>query len=80
MGYIEFFERITDMMERIGAHLAYLTRYCETSFQLSDQLQKVFKLQCMKLNNGSAAHSVLGPCRSILRSLGFLYSSEACLF
>ena len=41
MGYIEFFERLTGMMERIAAHLSYLTEYSKAIFQDSEKLQKV---------------------------------------
>lgn len=41
MDYFEFFERLTTMMERIGAHLSYLTEYSRAPFQDSEQLQQV---------------------------------------
>ena len=40
MGYIEFFESLTDMMERIGDHLTYLAKYAASS-QSSEEVQKV---------------------------------------
>ena len=45
LGYIEFFERLTGMMESIGTHLSYLSEYSKPIFQESEKLQEVrFKL------------------------------------
>ena len=41
MGYIEFFDRLTGMMESIGTHLSYLSEYSNPAFQESEKLQKV---------------------------------------
>ena len=41
LGYIEFFERTTEMMERIGTHLSYLSEYSQPAFQESEFLQTV---------------------------------------
>ena len=43
LGYIEFFESLTDMMERIGDHLTYLSEYATGSiaFQNSEKMQRV---------------------------------------
>lgn len=41
LGYIEFFGRLTEMMERLGAHLSYLTEYSKGAFQNSVKLQNV---------------------------------------
>lgn len=41
LGYIEFFESLTSMMERIGEHLNYLSKYGELVFQTSADVQKV---------------------------------------
>lgn len=41
LGFIEFFERLTEMMERLGAHLSYLTEYSKDAFQTSVKLQNV---------------------------------------
>ena len=41
LGYIEFFQRLTEMMERLGAHLSYLTEYSKGAFQTSAKLQNV---------------------------------------
>ena len=38
---MDFFERLTGMMERIGAHLSYLSEYSKPAFQESQNLQKV---------------------------------------
>lgn len=46
LGYIEFFGRLTEMMERLGAHLSYLTEYSKGAFQTSVKLQNV-RLICM---------------------------------
>lgn len=45
LGYIEFFESLTDMMERIGDHLTYLSKYSIT-FQNSEEVQKVRVMYC----------------------------------
>ena len=45
LGYIEFFERLTEMMECIGTHLSYLSEYSRPMFQESKKLQKVSTLQ-----------------------------------
>ena len=49
LGYFEFFERLTGMMERIGIHLSYLSMYSKPIFQESEVLQKVRynTLSCM---------------------------------
>ena len=41
LGYIKFFERLTEMMECIGIHLSYLSEYSKPTFQESQKLQKV---------------------------------------
>ena len=41
LGYIEFFESLTEMMERIGGHLSYLSQYSNTTFQNSQSIQDV---------------------------------------
>ena len=41
LGYIEFFESLTEMMERIGGHLSYLSQYSNTVFQTSQSIQDV---------------------------------------
>ena len=38
---MDFFERLTGMMERIGAHLTYLSEYSKPAFQESQKLQEV---------------------------------------
>ena len=41
LGYIEFFENLTDMMDRIGSHLFYLSRCSSPEFLNSQEIQKV---------------------------------------
>ena len=41
LGYIEFFESLTEMMDRIGGHLSYLSKYASAAFQDSDEIQEV---------------------------------------
>lgn len=38
---MEFFESLTDMMERIGDHLSYLSDYATDAFQKSEKVQHV---------------------------------------
>lgn len=38
---MEFFESLTDMMERIGEHLSYLSEYATDAFQKSAKIQQV---------------------------------------
>ena len=45
MGYIEFFESLTDMMVRIEDHLTYLAMYAASS-QSSEEVQKVRLMYC----------------------------------
>lgn len=41
LNYFEFFERLTEMMERIGEHLKYLSHYGTSVFQHSKEVQEV---------------------------------------
>ena len=38
---IEFFERLTYMVERIGEHLSYISEYNQAPFQDSEVVQNV---------------------------------------
>ncbi|KAF8424851.1 ankyrin repeat-containing domain protein [Tirmania nivea] len=40
LGYFEFFESLTGMMERIGEHLEYLSKYGSAAFQKCPDVQK----------------------------------------
>ena len=41
LEYIEFFESLTDMIDRFGGHLSYLSKYDSPAFQDSDEVQDV---------------------------------------
>ena len=41
LGYIEFFESLTDMMERIGSHLSYLSECSSAALQNVEKIQDV---------------------------------------
>ena len=45
LGYIEFFESLTDMMKRLGSHLTYLAKYATSvAFQNSEEVQQVRRM------------------------------------
>ena len=48
LGYIEFFESLTDMMERIGDHLSYLSKYATGSIASQNlaEVQQVCPTYC----------------------------------
>ena len=41
LRYVEFFESLTNMMDRIGGHLSYVSEYASAAFQNSDKIQEV---------------------------------------
>lgn len=41
LGYIEFFESLTSMIDRFVGHLSYLSDYAGTAFQNSEKIQEV---------------------------------------
>ena len=67
LGYIEFFERLTGMMERIGTHLSYLAEYSRANFQDSEKLQEVrYGSRNRYLIYHILTHNLSGTCCSIL--------------
>lgn len=46
---MDFLESLTDMMERIGGHLSYLSECSSAAFQDSEKIQEV-RMQSMDFN------------------------------
>lgn len=78
LGHIQFFENLTDMMQRIGGHLTYLAKYATgIAFQNSDEVQEV---QGMCENVVLSLISYIGSSCSILRPPRFLCQGAKALY